>query len=461
MEGNDANVRLTKLESQMAQIITMFSKLLKEDNALAPLPVTENPMIIPAGLSVIGTKEEEVTEEILLVPRPILTKGSSCLMESKNHANSIKAEIHPDIPQEDDTLPPCSDENVPEVFQRPEFTKKYDGIGCPKTHINYFLGEMSDYVGDDSLRIHDFQYSLIGPALAWFMALDIRGIQEWEDLADQFLQQYRYNIKTTPTRMDLKHIEMRRNENFRSFAQRWRAKAAQVQPLLNEDELIGYFLTALPYKFFDRLYTSGCQSFSHLVDVGEKAEWAMRNDKFRNKEASKRPYNEAKAMNRGMSTMSQAPKPTKSNGKAPKSIEPKRKPSPKQFTPLPHPLSKLLPILLERQLVAKEPPRVNPPTNFPSYDKTHTCAYHMGEKGHSIDNCLILKRRVQALIDNGILELDELEPNLKRSSLFGLHGVNLIYGEERNGLDFSVDIPESRGIPIVASSYPEKVRGRE
>lgn len=110
--------------------------------------------------------------------------------------------------------------------------------------------------------------------------------------------------------------------------------------------------------------------------------------------------------------MNQTPRPTKPSRKASKSIESKTK-SPPLFTPLPHPYSKLFIMLLESGLVAKEPLRMNTPKNFSSYDRTRTCAYPMGEKGHSVDNCLILKHKVQALIDSEILKFDNLELNVQ------------------------------------------------
>ena len=62
---------------------------------------------------------------------------------------------------------------VPENYKEPEFVSKYDGTGCPKSHLKYYLHKIMRYSYNKPLLISTFQDSLRGVALAWYIALDI------------------------------------------------------------------------------------------------------------------------------------------------------------------------------------------------------------------------------------------------------------------------------------------------
>ncbi|XP_039169303.1 uncharacterized protein LOC120293666 [Eucalyptus grandis] len=120
--------------------------------------------------------------------------------------------------------------NFLEIFQESRFTRKYDGAGCPTIHLRYYLRKMARYADNVSFLIHTFQDSLEDIALMWFIVLGIEKFTSWEDLANEFLQQYRFNTELTLTREELTHIEKKMNESFKAFAQRWRTMASQIEP---------------------------------------------------------------------------------------------------------------------------------------------------------------------------------------------------------------------------------------
>ncbi|XP_039166896.1 uncharacterized protein LOC120292670 [Eucalyptus grandis] len=68
-----------------------------------------------------------------------------------------------------DRLSPYTKTNFPKNFQEPEFTRKYDGTGCPKTHLRYYMRKMARYADNVPFLIHTFQDSLEGIALTWFI----------------------------------------------------------------------------------------------------------------------------------------------------------------------------------------------------------------------------------------------------------------------------------------------------
>lgn len=77
---------------------------------------------------------------------------------------------------------------------------------------------MARYSDNISLLIQTFQDSLVNPALSWFIALDVEKITGWENLAEEFLRQYKFNPKIIHATEDLVRVEQRRNEPFKAFA---------------------------------------------------------------------------------------------------------------------------------------------------------------------------------------------------------------------------------------------------
>jgi len=77
----------------------------------------------------------------------------------------------------------------------------------------------------------------------------------------------------------------------------------------------------------------------------------------------------------------------------------------------------LLPSLIANQLAVVIPGRVLQPL-FPKwYNPSTTCAYHGGAPGHSVEQCLALKSKVQGLIEARWLTFQEDGPNIKRNPL--------------------------------------------
>lgn len=68
-------------------------------------------------------------------------------------------------------------------------------------------------------------------------------------------------------------------------------------------------------------------------------------------------------------------------------------------------------MLIAKRMIAKEIPRESP-LMFVGLDPSNTCDFRMGEKRHTTDNCLVLKAKVQDLMDNGVLSLCNRIPSL-------------------------------------------------
>lgn len=77
------------------------------------------------------------------------------------------------------------------------------------------------------------------------MQLQITHVKTWEDLANAFLRQYKYNLDMAPNRMQLQNLYQKGSESFKKYAQRWRELASRVRPPLLENDLVNMFMGTL------------------------------------------------------------------------------------------------------------------------------------------------------------------------------------------------------------------------
>ncbi|KAK2450059.1 hypothetical protein QL285_009199 [Trifolium repens] len=83
----------------------------------------------------------------------------------------------------------------------------------------------------------------------------------------------------------------------------------------------------------------------------------------------------------------------------------------KVFDPIPVPYSRLLPYLVYNRMVT--PKALKPMTApFPAwYSSEAKCEFHEGAEGHTVDDCIAFKYKVQELIDQKLLTFKKGEPN--------------------------------------------------
>ncbi|KAL4386713.1 hypothetical protein GQ457_09G006700 [Hibiscus cannabinus] len=139
---------------------------------------------------------------------------------------------------------------LPMKFKMPEF-EKFDGTSSPAVHLTMFCRRMTGHVDNDELLIHCFQDSLKGSAARWYNQLTRDKIRSWKDLAKAFIEQYKHITDIEPDRITLQNMEMKPNESFRQYVQRWRDVAAHVQPPLLEKEITPTFVRTLKEPFLN------------------------------------------------------------------------------------------------------------------------------------------------------------------------------------------------------------------
>ena len=166
---------------------------------------------------------------------------------------------------------------IPPKFKVPVFDK-YEGDTCPKAHLTMYARKMSHQTKNDKLLIYYFQESLTGAALRWYG--DLENIRTFHDLANAFVQQYKYNLYLAPDREELRSLTQRDKESFKEYAQRWRQLAAQIRPPLEERELTKLFLNTLGSPYFEKMIGSASHDFTEMVGMGMRIEEALRDGRL-------------------------------------------------------------------------------------------------------------------------------------------------------------------------------------
>ncbi|XP_039161733.1 uncharacterized protein LOC120290118 [Eucalyptus grandis] len=153
---------------------------------------------------------------------------------------------------------------MPSKFKMPEF-ERYDGTSCPKSHLQMYHVRMAQHVKNEPLMIQSFHASLTGPALNWYVMKNINLLETWNEVADAFLKQYKFNMDIAPSREDLERMEKKRT---------------QITPKPTNKELMKLFVKTLPIEFRNRMASTYVENFNQLIPVGEQIEMGIREGWF-------------------------------------------------------------------------------------------------------------------------------------------------------------------------------------
>ena len=103
----------------------------------------------------------------------------------------------------------------------------------------------------------------------------------------------------------------------------------------------------------------------------------------------------------------------------------------------------LLPSLLQNQLVARVPMEPHKPLFLRWYDPNSHCDYHCIAQGHSIENCLPLKYKVQSLIKAEWLDFNKSNgPNVTANPLSNHARSNVNTIMEELGMQIKMKVDE-------------------
>ncbi|XP_077245728.1 uncharacterized protein LOC143885439 isoform X2 [Tasmannia lanceolata] len=290
---------------------------------------------------------------------------------------------------------------LPANFQMPDFDK-YDGVGCPITHLQMFTIMCQPQGLSPEQMAQLFPVSLTKVARRWFMVLDKTRYRTWKDIGEQFIRQFKYDDGTEITRKDLERTKQDSRESFLIFVKRWRRVAAQMMERPSEEEQVQIIMKNISPQLQYHMSLQYYPDFKHFIVAGTQIEEAMAQGVFNRSNPNTREFR--KSPSAEINNLSRSnPQPSKSqNPMVMDYTQPAVAPRPQaqtKFTPLPLPPSEILKECLASGRIILPDIRALPNPLPANWRTDQHCEYHRNF-GHLTDNCIALKFRIQRLLDN-------------------------------------------------------------
>ncbi|XP_070005984.1 uncharacterized protein [Nicotiana sylvestris] len=118
--------------------------------------------------------------------------------------------------------------HLPAGFKMPKF-EKYNGHGDPVAHLKRYCNQLRRAGGKEELLMAYFGKSLTGIASQWYTDQKITHWHVWDNMAQDFVRQFRYNVDIASDRNSLSNLKKKITESFREYAVKWRDQAAMAQ----------------------------------------------------------------------------------------------------------------------------------------------------------------------------------------------------------------------------------------
>ncbi|KAF5933657.1 hypothetical protein HYC85_029828 [Camellia sinensis] len=291
---------------------------------------------------------------------------------------------------------------LPDRFKMP-YIDRFDGSGDPMVHIRLFLDILKPMGLTKPQKLSLYGRTLSGVAATWYAKLEDKVKQDWEELAEAFVDRYSYNTQVEMTMQELETTRQNPTEPFVEFVARWRAKAAQMTDRPSERDQVQMMVRNLEHDMLQKLIVAPLFTFKSLHELGVQVENAFNSGIIpRTSEPTRRVI--SRSTNAGSSTI---PKPTEINAVA--TANPFAKPSlqtagparaqGRTFTPLYMSLTSALKALIERGHLKPLDPQPLPDPLPARHNPSKYCMYHQ-QRGHGTNRCYRLRHEVQNLINN-------------------------------------------------------------
>ncbi|XP_075097974.1 uncharacterized protein LOC107767021 [Nicotiana tabacum] len=317
--------------------------------------------------------------------------------------------------------------HLPPGFKTPKFDK-YDGHGDPVAHLKRYCNQLRGAGGKEELLMAYFGESLTGIASEWFIDQDISHWHVWNDVAQDFVQQFQYNIDIDP---DYLHYMLAAiGKPF--------AEAIKIGEIVENGMKSGKIVSQAALKATTQAIQSGSGNFGNRK---KKEEGSMMASGFRGVQRGIAPsYAYARPPNHQQwrAPIPQGSRQLRPNFQAPYNPRPRqeyvREQEPKkEFTLIGESYTSLFRKLMQLKLIEPIMPRyVNP--NSKGFDSNARCEYHSNTQGHSTENCWTLKKAIENLIEAKAIVVTNNEdtPNITNNPLpthDNTHFIGMIYDD--------------------------------
>nr|XP_016512975.1 PREDICTED: uncharacterized protein LOC107830017 [Nicotiana tabacum] len=268
----------------------------------------EPPSTIP-GFPELIPRTGGTTNVSISVPNPFMPFGFPTMI---TNFTGMPSEVRPQAPSSgmpstmftappsasmaQPTLPRQSFEPSTFTFQARQFQldvdrtpkiERYDGHGDPIAHLKRYYNQLRGPDGKEELLLAYFGESLTGIASEWYIDQDISRWHIWDDLAQDFVRQFQYNVDIAPDRNSLSNLKKKASESFREYSIKWREQAARVKPLMDEAEMVSVFLLAQEADYFQNMMSAMGKPFAEAIKIGEMVENGLKTGRILSQSAQR------------------------------------------------------------------------------------------------------------------------------------------------------------------------------
>lgn len=152
----------------------------------------------------------------------------------------------------------------PKHCEIPKFDR-YNGKLDPIDHIKDFRNMTLEFAHEDTYLMCLFPRSLGGQSMEWLSKIT-SPIKKFEELINEFISQYSYNIQHQITMIDLCKAKQKIGESFITFLQRWRRLFTRYPRHVPKKEKITTFINSLDQEMSYRLNLHCPPSFQKMIE---------------------------------------------------------------------------------------------------------------------------------------------------------------------------------------------------
>ncbi|XP_022028731.1 uncharacterized protein LOC110929846 [Helianthus annuus] len=295
---------------------------------------------------------------------------------------------------------------MPPKTKLPPNFDRYDGTRDPEDHLHAFRG--AGQLGRWPIPVwcHMFVQTLTEGARLWFDSLPPGGIDSYEELSEKFLMNFGQQRKVVKNPNEILHIRQRDNGRIDQYMERFVKESMNIKDV-PEVMKISSFINGLKHaQLYEKLGEEFPHSFDNLMDrvrafvrgkdIVSKAKETdvtpRRVTPAAKPSDNGTPYSRKPAFDRMLHDRARPSySPYRARGRGPP-------PYSDNFTPL----TKTPSEILATERVKNSFPRPPPIKPGPKAQPNEYCDFHKGF-GHKTDDCMYLKREIEALVKTGRL----------------------------------------------------------
>jgi hypothetical protein len=169
---------------------------------------------------------------------------------------------------------------VPKGFKLPHDQQKYDGSQEPQSWLSDYLQAIKILGGSKETSMQSLQLHLTSVARSWLGKLGKETIGSRDELAKQFISNFKSTYKRPVSTEEVKALTQKPNESLRSYIHRWSIK--KTQQLMTDEKAIDAFTIGLCQEdFVEEMGHIKPKTVAELMDLANR--FTDREDAYDNK----------------------------------------------------------------------------------------------------------------------------------------------------------------------------------